>query len=139
MWKEVLAKYLNEKGLKKSAKRKKVIEFFFKADKHFNVDELYEKLDKKVSRSTIYRTLKLLTKCGLAIEQKFEEKNRRYEPIHFSYHHDHFICLKCGKIIEFNEKKIENAQNKIAEKYNFKMVSHKLEIYGYCEKCQKSL
>ncbi len=138
MWEEILAKYFNEKGLKKSAKRKKVIEIFFKADKHFNVDELYEKLERKVSRSTIYRALKLLTECGLAIEQKFEEKNRRYEPVHSS-HHDHFICLKCGKIIEFNEKKIESSQNKIAKKYNFKMVSHKLEIYGYCEKCQKSL
>ncbi len=138
MWEEILAKYFNEKGLKKSVKRKKFIDFFFKADKHFSVDELYEKLGKKVSRSTIYRTLKLLKECGLVIEQKFEEKNRRYEPLHLSYHHDHLICLKCGKIIEFNEKKIENIQKKVAEKYNFKMVFHKLEIYGYCEKCQKS-
>ncbi|MCS7250411.1 MAG: transcriptional repressor [candidate division WOR-3 bacterium] len=136
MWEEILARYLNEKRLKKSAKRERIIKFFFKVDKHLNVDELYEKLGKKVSRSTIYRTLKLLTKCGLAIEQKFEEKNRRYEPAHLS-HHDHFICLKCGEIIEFNDKKIENTQNKIAQKYNFKIVSHKLEIYGYCEKCQK--
>jgi len=137
MWEEKLTQYFKERGLKKSAKRDKIIKFFFEKDRHFAVEELYKKLGKEISRSTIYRTLKLLTECGLAIEQKFETKNARYEPFHPLEHHDHLICLRCGKIIEFNENKIENLQNKVAKKFNFQIFSHKLEIYGYCEKCQK--
>lgn len=133
----MLGKDYQEKHLKKSAKRDKIIKYFLQADRHFDVEELHKKLKRNVSRSTIYRTLKLLTKCGLAIEQKFEDRNRRYEPFHPLEHHDHFICLSCGKIIEFNEDKIEDLQKNVAQKFNFQIISHRLEIYGNCEKCWK--
>ncbi len=129
-----------EKGLKNSAKRNLIVHFFLKSDRHYSVEELYQKvkaLDPKVSLSTVYRTLKLLAKIGQAQERKFEERYIRFEPIHQEEHHDHLVCLKCGRILEFTNQRIEELQSAVAKEKNFSVVRHKLEIYGYCQRCRK--
>ncbi len=130
--------FSKERKLKSSRKRAQIIEYFLKQDKHFSTEELYQNMKRVIPGigfSTIYRTLKLLTDCGLASEIRFESGTTRFEPIHKEQHHDHLICKKCGAIIEFTDRELEKIQHKIAKKRRFKLTDHKLEIYGICQKC----
>ena len=133
-------KYLYERGLKHSLKRHTIAEVFFREDKHLSVEELYNKVkeeEPKISFSTVYRALKLLKKAGLAKSSRFMDGITRFEPVHPEEHHDHLICIKCGRIIEFSSKNIERLQKGVASRHGFKLLSHKLELYGYCDKCKK--
>ncbi|OYD14531.1 hypothetical protein CH333_07765 [candidate division WOR-3 bacterium JGI_Cruoil_03_44_89] len=137
---KTVRRYLYEKGLKHSLKRHTIAELFFREDKHLSVEELYDmvkKIDPDISFSTVYRALRLLEKAGFAVSRRFMDGVKRFEPVHPKEHHDHLICIKCGKIIEFKSKKIEKLQKEIAGKYNFELLSYRLELYGYCEDCKK--
>ncbi len=139
-WQKALSRLKKDGRLKESLKRNLIIDYFFKTDRHYNVQELYERLRKtnhRISLSTIYRALKLLVACGLAYERKFDEKNVRFEPVHQAEHHDHLVCLKCGGIIEFENQRIEKLQREVAKKHKFSVVRHKLELYGYCWRCHR--
>ena len=81
--------------------------------------------------------MKLLTECGLAIARQFGDGQTRYENLPQDGHHDHIICIKCSRIAEFQNQKIEQLQAETAEKFGFTVVSHKLEIYGYCSECSR--
>lgn len=136
--KELLQKYLHEKGLKSTIQRDDIIDTFFKANTHISLEELLKKVRRKNSKigyATVYRTMKLLTECGIALERQFGDGQTRYEHIPDDSHHDHCICVKCGKIIEFENQKIEHLQKEIADKLNFTVNNHKLELYGLCSKC----
>jgi len=136
--KELLQKYLHEKGLKSTTQRDDIIDVFFKTNTHINLEELLKRVRRKNSKvgyATVYRTMKLLTGCGIAVERQFGDGQTRYEHIPDDSHHDHCICVKCGRIMEFENQKIEHLQKEIAEKMNFTVNNHKLELYGYCSKC----
>ena len=90
-----------------------------------------------IGYATIYRTLKLLAKAGLAEERRFEDGFTRFEYKKPNAHHDHLICTGCGSIIEFENEGIEALQQDVASKNGFKVQSHKLEIYGLCAECQQ--
>ena len=99
---------------------------------HPDVDELHKRVslvDKKISIATVYRTVKLLEESGIIERHDFKEGKSRYEPS-TDEHHDHLIDINTGEIIEFVDKEIEDLQNKIAEKLGYKLVDHKLELYG---------
>ena len=103
---------------------------------HPDVDELYNrvsKIDPKISIATIYRTVKLFQEAGILTKHDFKSRKARYEAIDES-HHDHLIDIKTGKIIEFVDEEIEKLQNKVAEKYGYNLVDHKLELYGIKKK-----
>ena len=137
--KELLQKYLHEKGLKSTTQRDAIIDVFFKTNTHINLEELLKRVRRKnpkVGYATVYRTMKLLTGCGVAIERQFGDGQTRYEHIPDDSHHDNCICVKCGKIMEFENQKIEHLQKEIAEKMDFTVVNHKLELYGFCLKCR---
>ncbi|HKZ45964.1 MAG TPA: Fur family transcriptional regulator [Thermodesulfobacteriota bacterium] len=137
--KELLQKYLHEKGLKSTTQRDAIIDVFFKTNTHINLEELLKRVRRrnpKVGYATVYRTMKLLTGCGVAIERQFGDGQTRYEHIPDDSHHDHCICVKCGKIMEFENQKIEHLQKEIAEKMDFTVANHKLELYGFCSKCR---
>jgi|YelNatPaOPRAMG01_1025707.scaffolds.fasta_scaffold01272_10 Fur family ferric uptake transcriptional regulator len=132
--------YIATHGLKSSKKRQFIIGYFLKQDSHISAEELYNQIKNKIpgiGYSTVYRTLKLLAECGLAIPQYFEKRLVRFEPIHKKEHHDHLICIECGKIIEFTCGEIEKMQETIAQRYKFHIKNHKLEIYGLCLNCAK--
>jgi len=134
------AKCRAQRGLKTSQKRSFIIDYFLQKDRHFSVEDLYDeikKLKSNISYSTVYRTLRLLAACGLASECNFGDGISRFEPVHDEGHHDHLICRKCGAIFEFENTDIEKLQKEVAKKYQFKVVFHKLELYGLCNKCQK--
>tara|TARA_B100001059_G_C17814881_1_gene574529 strand:- start:1985 stop:2410 length:426 start_codon:yes stop_codon:yes gene_type:complete len=99
---------------------------------HPDVDELHKRvtlIDKKISIATVYRTVKLLEESGIIERHDFKEGKSRYEPS-TDEHHDHLIDINSGEIIEFVDKDIEELQYKIAQKLGYKLVDHKLELYG---------
>lgn len=130
-----------KRGLKTSGKRLFIVDYFVDADRHYTVEELYEEIKKikpGIGYSTVYRALKLLVSCGLANECSFDDAAVRYEPVHHAEHHDHLICRSCGRIIEFENAKIEKLQRDVARRYGFHVSAHKLQLYGECRVCRKS-
>ena len=108
------------------------------ASDHPDVDELYSrvsKIDPKISIATVYRTVKLFEEAGILTKHDFKGGKARYEAIVES-HHDHLIDIKTGEIIEFVDDEIEKLQKKVAEKYGYNLVDHKLELYGVKKKSQ---
>ena len=89
----------------------------------------------KASRASIYRTLQLLLECGLVEQVERVDKHAHYEHTFGHKHHDHLICLRCGKVIQLFSEKLEKLQKQLCKKENFRCVSHTLEMRGYCEKC----
>ena len=105
---------------------------------HPDVDELYNrvsKVDPKISIATVYRTVKLFEEAGILTKHDFKGGKARYEAM-IESHHDHLIDIKTGEIIEFVDDEIEELQKKVADKYGYKLVDHKLELYGVKKKPQ---
>ena len=124
------------KGVKLTDQRKVIAQVMSQSTDHPDVDELYNrvsKIDPKISIATVYRTVKILEEAGILIKHDFKAGKARYEQIRES-HHDHLIDVKTGEIIEFVDDEIELLQKKVAEKYGYKLVDHKLELYGVKKK-----
>ncbi len=146
--KNVFADYLKEKGLKFTKQRKEILDFFLKEEKHLSPEEVFATLRKqksatKIGRATVYRTLRLLSECGLAEKVDFGDGLNRKVITLFEHkfahpHHDHLICLNCGKSFEFSNPEIEKLQGNVARRHQFKVAYHRLKIYGYCKKCSKN-
>ena len=137
---EALKSYLEIKGLKSTAQRDYIADTFFRTNTHISLDELLKKVKRKtpnIGYATVYRTMKLLTDSGLAIARQFGDGQTRYENLPEDGHHDHMICIKCSRIAEFQNQKIEQLQSEMAKKLGFTVVNHKLELYGYCQDCAK--
>jgi Fur family ferric uptake transcriptional regulator len=134
-----LIAYIEKKGLRNSSARETIAREFFKTKDHITIEELLSKtrkLDSKIGIATVYRTLHLLQECGLAIRRDFNTGVVSFEP-QTDHHHDHLICTSCGKIIEFFFEEIERSQTKVAQKYDFVLQHHKMELYGICKNCRK--
>lgn len=132
--------YLKKKALKFTPERKLILKEVFSFHKHFNVEELFSRLRKKnkaISRATIYRTLPLLIESGLIREALRCRDRVYYEHVFGHPHHDHLVCIECGKIIEFKNEKLEKLQDGICKKYGFEPIEHRLGIKGYCRRCHK--
>jgi len=124
------------KGVKLTDQRKIIAKVMSEANDHPNVDELYNrvsKIDSKISIATVYRTVKLFEEFGILAKHEFKGGKARYEQLNES-HHDHLIDVKSGEIIEFVDQEIEKLQKKVAEKYGYDLVDHKLELYGVKKK-----
>ena len=136
---DLLRSYIGKKGLKYSRQRETIAEVFLGCDGHVSVDELLRKVregDDRVSQATVYRTMRLLTDCGLADARQFLEGHTLYEAAEGdSGHHDHLICTECGKIVEFVDQRIEELQDEVAKKHGFTVTTHKMELYGICKEC----
>ena len=124
------------KGVKLTDQRRVIAQVMSESSDHPNVDELYNrvsKIDPKISIATVYRTVKIFEEAGILTKHDFKGGKARYEEIRES-HHDHLIDVKTGHIIEFSDNDIHNLQKKIAEKYGYDLVDHKLELYGVKKK-----
>jgi Fur family ferric uptake transcriptional regulator len=133
-----LAQYLEENHLKHTKQRQAILEIFLDASGHITSDEIYTRVRQQhpsIGFTTVYRTMKLLCEAGLANERHFDDGVTRYEIEH--EHHDHLVCLRCGKIIEFECEMIESTQLEIADRYRFRVLRHRHELYGHCEACRK--
>jgi len=124
------------KGVKLTDQRKIIAKIMSDSQDHPDVDELYSrasKIDSKISIATVYRTVKLFEESGIVAKHDFKGGKARYEELNES-HHDHLIDIKTGEIIEFVDEEIEKLQKKVADKYGYKLVDHKLELYGIKKK-----
>tara|TARA_Y100000590_G_scaffold407561_1_gene497922 strand:- start:193 stop:606 length:414 start_codon:yes stop_codon:yes gene_type:complete len=124
------------KGVKLTDQRKIIAKVMSESQDHPNVDELYKrvsKVDSRISIATVYRTVKLFEESGILAKHEFKGGKARYEELSES-HHDHLIDVKTGEIIEFVNEEIEILQKKVAEKYGYELVDHKLELYGVKKK-----
>jgi Fur family ferric uptake transcriptional regulator len=121
-----------QKGVRLTDQRKIIAKVMSTSNDHPDVDELHKrinKIDKKISIATVYRTVKLFEEAGIVEKHDFKGGKARYEESP-EEHHDHLIDINSGEIIEFVDKDIEILQNKVAEKLGYKLVDHKLELYG---------
>jgi len=121
-----------KKGLRLTDQRKLIAKVMSGSEDHPDVDELYQrvnKLDSKISIATVYRTVKLFEEAGIVAKHDFKGNKARYEQAS-EEHHDHLIDINTGEITEFVNEDIEKLQKKVAEKLGYKLVDHRLELYG---------
>lgn len=133
--------FIKKQHLKKTPQRILIADVFFKSQGHLSVEDLYDQVkivDHSVGQATVYRTLKLLCEAKLAKEVHFGDGVARYEHQDGAHHHDHLICSQCGKNIEVLDENIERLQEELAQRYDFRLTSHRMYLYGLCSQCQKA-
>jgi Fur family ferric uptake transcriptional regulator len=138
--KKIFSDFIAHKGLKSTRQRDLILDFFLSSEQHMSIEELYLKLRAKhpgIGYATVYRTLKLFADAGIANEIHFGDGQTRYEHLSEGEHHDHLVCSRCGGIEEFENETIEKLQDEVARTHGFLIETHKLELYGLCEKCRK--
>jgi Fur family ferric uptake transcriptional regulator len=136
---ERFVNHLKRHGLKMTRERRLILREIFSSDEHFEAEDLlmrFRTRREKVSRATIYRTFDLLNRAGLIKKSDFGENHYHYERSTGEDHHDHMICRRCGKVIEFSHPELEKLKEKICREQGFEMSSHSLQIFGYCKSCR---
>ncbi|GAB4290732.1 MAG: transcriptional repressor [Myxococcota bacterium] len=134
-----LEDFLEKRGLRLTKRRFAIFQALLNEEGHLTAEELHAKLKDSYPRlgsATVYRALKLLVASGIVAERRFGEAIS-YEFIREGAHHDHFICVNCGAVIEFENSEIERLQEEEAKKIGFGISSHHLDVFGVCKKCSK--
>ena len=137
---DIFAGYLKSNGLKMTRQRRLIVTTFLGTDGHLSADELYEEARKKdpgIGFTTVFRTLKAMTECGLARETDLNDGRTRFERLYRRPKHHHIVCQECHKTIEFFSPELEELQASIASEYGLKPVQQRLQIYGICKECQE--
>lgn len=137
--KDIFRDYLNRKGLKSTRQRELILEEFLRSEEHPSTEDLYLRLrerEPQIGYATVHRTLKLFAECGIASVRNFGDGATRYESSAEDEHHDHLVCTSCGMILEFEDDRIEKLQEKVAAEHDFKVIDHRLELYGLCARCK---
>ena len=138
MEREIFREFLYKKGLKFTKERQKILDEVFAFHGHFAPEELLKSMRSKriqVSKASLYRTLPLLLESGLIEQVERNDKHAHYEHTFGHEHHDHLICMKCGKVIEVFSPRLEAIQNELCRSNEFEGMKHTLEIKGYCRNC----
>ena len=135
---QLFSNFLEKKDLKLTSQRRTILHEAIQAHGHFSAEELLnfsKKADRTISKATVYRALVLLKESKILEEQDFGDGKKVYERAQGRKHHDHLVCVKCGKIIEFENQSIEALQDSEAKKNRFKIVYHSLKLFGFCVNC----
>jgi Fur family ferric uptake transcriptional regulator len=130
---------LRDRGLKSTSQRDDIAKAFFGAGEHLSVEELHaavKKVNPRVGYATVHRTVRLLKDLGFAAERHFDDAQARYERVD-EEHHDHLICERCGRIVEFQNEEIESLQESVARALDFVISWHRMELYGICRDCRE--
>lgn len=133
--------FLKGRGLSLTSQRDAVFEEVFRYHGHLEADEIADRLrrsGRRASRATVYRTLDLLVEAGLAKRVRLGSAQRQYEHVHPGEHHDHLVCEKCGKVLEFYSPEIEDCQARVCDENDFEPVRHTMIIFGLCSRCRKT-
>lgn len=137
LMKERWTAHLKEAGLKSTRQRRALFDCFVEVDGHVSLDEMLARVHSVVpgvGYATVYRTMKLFVKAGIAEERQFGDGQARYEPVaHEHDHHDHIICRTCGHIFEFEDEEIERRQAAVVEAHGLRIVEHRLDIWADCQ------
>ena len=131
--------YLRRKGLKTTHQREAIVDAFLRRSGHVALEDLLadaRKRHPRVGLATVYRTAKLMEEAGLAASRQFGSGQTLYEVASGRAHHDHLICERCGRIVEFVNPEVERLQDEIAAAHGFTMNRHRHELYGVCATCR---
>ena len=126
-----------EKGYKVTKHRLEILRCIESEGRHCSAQKIYKFLKNQsgIGRATVFRTLKLLKALGFIKKLQLSEAQSVFESRTATLHHDHIVCVRCGRIVEFSNPAIERLQLREAEKHGFSVTGHTLEIRGYCKKC----
>ncbi|MDP2645097.1 MAG: transcriptional repressor [Desulfobacterales bacterium] len=137
---QALSQYLRKKGIRQSVQRSRVLEIFLNTERHLTGNELYDLARKKYPKlgyATVYRAMKVIAEAGLAEEIDFGDGSKRYEHKFGHEHHDHLICVQCGRCVEAMNPQIEKLQREFAKEHGFELMDHKMNLFGICSDCIK--
>jgi Fur family ferric uptake transcriptional regulator len=140
--KQILRDHLTRLRLKHSSQRDTILRVFLATRDHLSTEELHgliKKSDATIGYTTVYRTLKLFTQCGLATVVEFHDGVARYEHSLNRRNHHHMVCTVCGDSVEFFSPEVEEVEHRIGKKFRYTTSRHSFQIYGACEPCQKKL
>jgi len=129
---------LQKNNLKYTFERKYICDEVLKLKQHFDADSLYERFKKKglrISRDTVYRTIPILLESGVIQKSVGEGKREFFERMSAKGHHDHMVCIRCGKFIEFQCEEIESLQDRLCKEHQFQLAFHDHRLYGTCRDC----
>ena len=141
MERSIFREFLYKKGLKLTKERQRILDEVFAFHGHFNPEELLKSMRSKnikVSKASIYRTLPLLVESGLVEQVEKNDKHAHFEHTFGHEHHDHLICMRCGKVLEVFSPSLEAIQNELCKSREFEGIKHTLEIKGYCCNCKET-
>lgn len=137
--KEQFIKLFKQDRIDRFEDRLSILEVFLNIEHHVTLDELVVLVHRhghtSLSSEFVRETLGLMCHYGFAQQNRFDNGHLRYEHRHLGQHHDHMICTKCKKIIEFEDQAVEQLQLKIASAHGFHLLQHKMELYGICQRC----
>ncbi len=136
--KQKFAKFVAGRGLRHTKQRDLVVDAFLATERHVTVQELYDLVRKRrkgVGYATVARTVKLMSESGLCRQVDFGDGVLRYEHNYKHEHHDHLICVKCGRFEEIYSPELEEIQRELVTKYGYVQQSHELQIFGLCPEC----
>ncbi len=128
------------RGVRWTTQRQVIVETFLGAGGHLTVEDLHRRvraIDRTVSAATVYRTVNMLEKIGMAHRRDFGSGSASFESALNREHHDHLVCTICGRIQEFHHGRIELLQEEVARSHGFRLSHHRLELYGVCSACQR--
>jgi Fur family ferric uptake transcriptional regulator len=127
-----------KRGVRWTNQRQIIVETFIATDDHVTAEELHQRvrrLDASVSAATVYRTINLLVEIGVAHKRHFSGGSASFESALTKTHHDHLVCMSCGQITEFVHEPLEVLQDQIAAHHGFRLLHHRMELYGVCRQC----
>ena len=136
---EKLNAYLGRNGLKQTRQREAILDVFIEAGGHLTSEDLHQLVRERypeVGVATVYRALKLFVEAGVAHASTFREGITVYEAE--QEHHDHIVCVGCGRIVEFSNDEIERLQEVVAKEHGFRLTRHRHHLFGYCPECDHS-
>ena len=136
---EAFRAYLRDHNLPITAQRLAIADVVLGSDRHLSVEEVAREIAERgatAGTATVYRTLELLVRSGLAVERDFGEGFKRFEPARGIPHHEHLLCTVCGRVTEFRDERLERMTTLIAEAHGYARQRHRLVIYGVCEQCR---
>lgn len=137
---ERFLRHLRRVGLKRTDQRDTILQTFLETRDHLSTEQLLQlvrKRDARIGLTTVYRTLKLLTECGLASEVAFHDGVARYEHQHKRRSHHHMVCTACGASAEFFSPEVDALEKEIGRRFKYETTRHTFQIYGICENCGK--
>jgi Fur family transcriptional regulator, ferric uptake regulator len=138
---KVFTEYLRQQGIKNTQARRKVLETVLKLPGHFEAEQVLYHLrerGEKVGKATVYRTLPLLVDCGILAQVRFDARRAHYKFALGEDPHDHMVCRRCGRIIEFASQELVQLRTRIAQRHRFHVISHRLQLSGLCWECSVS-
>lgn len=134
-----LREYMRERGLKRSRQRKLILDEFLEMGGHVSADDVHHQVrqvDGSIGRTTVYRALRLFCDAGIASSIDLKDGLTRFEPALSRDHHDHLICVRCGRIDEFVSEEVERIQEEAAAAHGYRLEWHRHQLYGVCPSCR---